>query len=237
MKRIWLSLAISALALGLISCGSGGGGGTTNPGSASLVLNLTDAPGTAARTLAAADTCPEVQVQIDGAPADVQTGPDCQLFLSVLPTGDVTVVVSVDGISGTIELTDVVAGEVVEIEVQAGEGSLSIHVLRFEQPVEPLLPTVIDENDVHIELPAGVYDQTLTVNGNGFQLTGEASGDCAEDGWTTITGAVVVQGNNASFTNIKFLGPVTVVGNNVSFSHVCFREQTPDPGRAAGRLG
>ena len=89
----------------------------------------------------------------------------------------------------------------------------------------PLLPTVIDENDVHIELPAGVYDQTLTVNGNGFQLTGEACGNCAEDGWTTITGAVVVQGNNASFTNIKFLGPVTVLGNNVSFSHVCFENK------------
>ncbi|MDF1556032.1 MAG: hypothetical protein P1P84_23355 [Deferrisomatales bacterium] len=164
-------------------------------------------------------------MQIDGAPADVQTGPDCQLFLLVLPTGDVTVVVSVDGIAGTIELTDVVAGEVVEIEVQAGAGSLSIQVLRFEQPVEPLLATVIDENDVHIELPAGVYDQTLTVNGNGLQLTGETGGDCAEGGWTTITGAVVVQGNNASFTNIKFLGPVTVLGNNVRFSHVCFENK------------
>jgi len=247
MNRIWSSLPIITLALGLLSCGSGGGGAggggeTVVSRTASLVLNLTQAPASAPRTLAAvaADVCPEVRVQVDGAPVDLQTGPECNLFLSALPTGDLTVTVSVDGIAGTIELTGVVEGEIVEIEVQAGEGKLSIDVLRYMEPDGSMLPVVINENDVHLELPAGLYDQTLTVKGSGFQLIGEAGADCASDGWTTIIGAVVIRGNNASFTNIKFLGPVTVLGDNVTFTHVCFenkllilgdRPDVPDDGK------
>lgn len=231
MKRFGAVLAIVTLALGAVSCGSGGGGTSGGDSSeartASLVLNLAEAPATAPRVLAAtaADSCPNIDVQVNGAPVDVQTGSACNLFLSALPTGDLTVTVTIDGIAGTINLTGVVAGEVVEVEVQAGEGRLNIDVLRYTESGDSGLPAVVREDDVHLELPAGRYDQTLTVTGSGFQLVGEAGSDCASDGWTTISGAVVVRGNDASFTGIKFLGPVTVLGDNVSFTRVCFENR------------
>jgi hypothetical protein len=83
-------------------------------------------------------------------------------------------------------------------------------------------------NNVNIHLRAGFFNQSLTVRGNNFHLTGEARADCDYDsGWTRIGGDVEVYGNNARFTNIKFLGTVRVRGNGVEFVNCCFKGGAP----------
>jgi hypothetical protein len=107
--------------------------------------------------------------------------------------------------------------------VEATDDSLSIVIERRTIPGHvDELPTTIAENDVSIQVGAGIYEQELTVLGNNFTLVGEAGDDCDTEGWTVITGSVQINGNNATFRNILFEGPVEVLGNNPRFINVCF---------------
>lgn len=132
-----------------------------------------------------------------------------------------------EGIAGSVELTNVEEGEIIEIEIDPGIDSLTLAVVRRAAPVfDDFLPEDISENNLSISLPAGVFDLDLTVLGNNFFLAGEAGGTCTggeDEGWTTIGGIVDIRGNAAIFRNIKFLGPVTVVsGNGSHFINCCF---------------
>jgi hypothetical protein len=170
--------------------------------------------------------CPEVIVNLNGTPADIVFEEDCSFLISDVQPSD-TVVLTIEvpdqGISGTVELADVVEGELIEILVQVGPNSLAISVERRAEP-EPAdeLPEVIEENNVTILLPAGLYEQTLTVLGNNFTLVGEAGEGCDEGDWTVIDGEVRIEKNNATFRNVTFNDTVEVLGNNARFIHCCF---------------
>ena len=84
------------------------------------------------------------------------------------------------------------------------------------------LPSLITDNDVKICLEPNNYTNSLTVNGNGFELIGEAGGECYDDDWTTISGKVTINGNNATLKNIKFTGAKDENGNNISFINCCY---------------
>jgi hypothetical protein len=85
------------------------------------------------------------------------------------------------------------------------------------------LPGYINDNNVKICLISGSYEENLTVNGNNFELTGEARKKCSKDkGWTIIDGNVRINGNNAIFENIKFNRDVEENGNNTRFINCCF---------------
>ncbi len=90
------------------------------------------------------------------------------------------------------------------------------------------LPKFVLDNDVHVYLREGIIDHSLTVRGNNFSLTGQPKvTECDEDDWTSIEGDVEVYGNNAKFTNIKFLGSVRVQGNGTEFINCCFKDGGP----------
>jgi hypothetical protein len=210
----------------VIGSGCGGVPGSAT-GSAAIVGNI--APGTGAGKLAAlAQTgCPQIIVTLNGAPVDIEIDEDDCSFLidNVAPSESVELRVELPGlgVNGTIELEDVDESELIEVLVEAGEDSLTISALRRSTPEQvDDLPTLIEDNNVTIFLSAGTYDQDLTVDGNNFTLVGEAGEDCNDDGWTVITGDVLVLKNNATFRNIRFDGSVTVEGNNAQFINSCF---------------
>ncbi|MDO8632176.1 MAG: hypothetical protein Q7R41_16965, partial [Phycisphaerales bacterium] len=127
----------------------------------------------------------------------------------------------------TIELSNVLDGELVEILIEPTDVSLAVSVERRTTP-EPSdnLPTVVEGDDVSIRLPAGRFVQDLTVMGNNFTLVGEAGDGCGDvGGWTVIDGKVVVTGNNATFRNILFSGLVELRGNNSRFINCCFGDE------------
>ena len=128
------------------------------------------------------------------------------------------------GVAGTVELSDVLEGELIEIVVIPDDDSLTVSVERrtFPEPSDRL-PELVEGNDVSILLGAGVYEQEMYwVKGNGFTLTGQAGESCDSiDGWTVNTGDVLVEGNGATFRNIQFGASVTVKGNN-RFINCCF---------------
>jgi len=236
MQRVAIGLGAALAAVALAACGGGGGSATSGAASAksaSLVGAVLDAQArSAGRVLysAASGTCAPVTVQInDQDPFVPDVSEDCRFFVASLPLGDVTVTVSVDGVQGAVFLPDLKDGEIVELEVQAeqedGKVKLRIDVVRWmdDSPPGPL-PTVVNDDGVSIDLPPGTYDQTLTVNGDDFRLVGtEAPPECGEDGWPTITGAVLLKGDRAFVNRVKFLGLVTVRGDRVEFgTEVCF---------------
>jgi len=82
---------------------------------------------------------------------------------------------------------------------------------------------LITDNDVNICLASGRYNETVTVNGNNFSLFGEAGNNCAVDtNWTILSGDVTINGNNATFRNIKFKGDIYKNGRNITFNNCCF---------------
>ena len=98
----------------------------------------------------------------------------------------------------------------------------------YDSDHDDYLPRFVLDNDVHINLREGYLDQSLTVRGNNFSLTGQPGAmECDGDGWTSIGGDVDVYGNSAKFTNIKFLGTVRVQGNGAEFIDCCFKDGGP----------
>jgi hypothetical protein len=89
------------------------------------------------------------------------------------------------------------------------------------------LPSTVEDNNISRYLPAGVYEQSLVVNGNSFRLTGESGpeGCLSAVGWSVIGGKVSISGNNAVFKNIWFDSDVKINGNNTDFIDCCFAQQ------------
>ena len=199
-------------------------GDETNAGSAQIIGSI------ASQTVAGktADECPEAIITINDAPASVVFLEDdgCTFFISDVPVAEEVVIaveLVTEGLTGIIVVQNVLEDELIEIFVEADAGALSLSVLRRVAPLpEGDLPERITENNVEISLGAGLFDQTLTIDGNRVTLSGVAGGDCASEGWTTIGGEVTVRGNKAIFRNIKFWSPVTVTGNKASFINSCF---------------
>jgi len=205
-------------------------GGATGSGKATILGRLVSSSKSARLLSAIPGQCPEVHVSINGAPASIEFDNDCSFVIKDVPVSDlVTVRVELValGVAGTVELTKVLDGEVIEILVEATDNSLTVSVERRSTPSpSDVLPEVITGNNVSIHLPAGVFKQNLTVSGNNFTLTGEAGQNCNDQaGWTVIDGKVLVNGNNATFQNIMFAGPVELHGNNAHFINCCFGDK------------
>lgn len=226
-----MKIRICTLAIGLSIVGILAGC-TRNPGtatgSAAIVGQVVAGSGTGKFLAAAQAGCPAFTVTLNGSPATVTVDDDCSFVINdVQPATSYVLAVELTdlGITGTVTITNVVEAELIEIEVEAGADSLTISVVRRATP-EPLsdLPSLIqqNQNNVEIFLQDGTYDTDLTVEGNNFTLVGVAGENCDADGWTMLTGDIIINGNNATFRNVQFLGSVEVHGNNASFVNVCF---------------
>jgi len=195
-------------------------------GSAAIVGSIVPTGASGKFATAAQLGCPDLVVTLDGAAVSIELDDDCTFLIDDVQPAAVVVLrieVAALGVSGTVELTNVGAGELIEVLVEADDESLTLSVVRRAVP-DPVdeLPLVISGNNVTILIPAGIYDQTLTVDGNNFTLVGVAGEGCDDAGWSVITGEVIILKNNATFRNIRFDGPVEVHGNNTNFINTCF---------------
>lgn len=221
---IGLALGLSVLSV-FPGCGTSSTGSVT--GSAAIVGRV-NTGGVGKFQTTAQVVCPTMIVTLNGSPVDVTIEDDCSFLIdNVQPAASYIVGIELVDleVTGTVELSNVTDAELIEIEVEADDDSLTISVIRRATP-EPAddLPSLIpqNQNNVEIFLDAGTYDNDLTVLGNNFTLVGEAGDDCDDEGWTVLSGDVVIDGNNATFRNIIFLGNVEVLKNNTNFINVCF---------------
>ncbi len=226
VRSLVLAVTFSTLSL-LAGCGRNQAGSAT--GSAAIVGRVVSGGGVGKFETAAQLACPDFIITLNGSPATVTVEDDCSFVIDdVQPSASYVLEVELValGVTGTVELTNVAVAELIEILVQADDDSLTISVVRRATP-DPVddLPGVIDDNNVEIFLLAGTYDGNLTVDGNNFTLVGEAGEDCVDEGWTTLTGDVVILKNNATFRNVRFEGSVEVQGNNTNFINICFDGQ------------
>lgn len=196
-------------------------------GGAAIVGNLVSADGTAKlQALTQGSGCPEVVVTLNGVPVTIVFDDDCGFLVTgVEPTELLELRVELPnfGVIGSVAISDVVDGELIEIQVDTSDDSLALAVLRRAAPVpSDTLPTIVTGNDITIQIGGGLYNQDLTVQGNNFMLVGEAGDECDEPGWSVIEGEVLINGNNATFRNIVFEGGVQVRGNAAQFINCCF---------------
>jgi len=194
-------------------------------GSAAIVGSVSLGQSAGKDATAAQLVCPNVVVRLNNNLVNVNLDDDCTFLIDdVQPAASVVLFVDLPalGVSGTIELDNVVAAELIEVLVEADNDGLAISVVRRAIP-DPtdVLPVLVSGNNVTILIPAGTYNQTLTVEGNNFTLVGVAGASCTASGWSVITGGVFINGNNATFRNIRFDGAVEVVGNNAHFINSC----------------
>ncbi len=227
--------AVVCLALNHVGCAkapssSSGGGAANGTKAAAIVGKIATSSETARLLTASVQSCPAVLVSVNGAPVSIEFGDDCAFVITgVQPSALVEVRVElVDlGIAGTIALSDVLDGELIEIRIAPTDVSLTVSVERRTTP-QPSdnLPAVIADDDISIRLPAGRLVQDLTVMGDNFTLVGEAGDGCSDaGGWTVIDGKVLVTGNNATFRNILFGGVVELRGDNARFINCCFGDE------------
>jgi hypothetical protein len=234
---------ICLLAVGLLTLPSACVPGASVGSAQATILGRVVTSGGNVRTLSAiGGACPVVAVTVNGTPVSIDFDEDCSFAITDVQAGplvEVRIELVDLGVAGTVELTDVLDGEFIEIEVEPRNNSLTITVKRRATPVPSGdLPTVISDNNVNILLPAGTFDQDLTVLGNNFVLTGVAGESCDDPtGWTVITGRVVVEGNNAVFRNILFEGPIELRGNNARFINSCIGDELIVFGKMKGSHG
>lgn len=125
--------------------------------------------------------CPDLLVSVNGSPVNIEFDDDCSFLIGEIePAEFVEVRVEVVdlGVAGTVELSNVLDGELIEILVETDDDSLTISVERRTTP-EPCdsLPEIIYANNVSIRVEAGLFDQGLEIRGNNFTLVGEAGDD------------------------------------------------------------
>lgn len=183
-------------------------------------------------------SCPEVIVTVNGSPVDIVFDDLCSFLVSNVDPVELMqlgVEVPALGLTGTIDLAAILEDELIEILVVVSDDSLSITVVRRAAP-DPadVLPELICDNNVSIELAAGLFQQNLAVYGNRFMLLGQAGEVCSDDLWTVIEGNVLIHGNKATFRNIKFVGNVDVHGNAVKFINCCFDDALVNFGTHGG---
>ena len=222
--RARLAMLSIALLTSIVGCSDDGAVGPDGSANGAVITGrIISADGS---SKLAQTTCSDAVVKLNGIPATVDFDDDCGFVVTgVEPTELLEVRIELPelGVSGTVEITNVTAGELIEIEVESTDERLSISVLRraaFEPSDE--LPPMITRNNVHMVIGSGDYSQDLTVRGNNFGLLGESGGSCGAEGWTVISGDVLVLGNNAIFRNIAFTGDVRVMGSNSRFINTCF---------------
>jgi len=214
-------LAVGTLPL-LTGCGRNVGSAS---GSAAIVGTIAPTGGAGKHAPTGQFICPDIIVTLNSQAVSLDLDDDCGFLIDDVQPAT-SIVLDVDlpglGVSGTITLDNVVEAELIEILVETSDDSLTISILRRLTP-DPVaeLPVLISGNNVTIFLPAGIYDQTLTVDGNNFTLVGEAGDDCDATGWTVITGDVFILKNDATFRNVRFEGSVEVQGNNARFINTC----------------
>ena len=173
--------------------------------------------------------CPDqVRIIVNEDPATVEFDPRCEFVIKHFPTGNVLILIQVDNLIGTFNFENIERGEFVEIVVVVRTESLSLSIIRRAKSIEVgMLPVSIESSNFNIQVPAGVYTQSLTVDGDNFIMTSaenEQLDSCNSETGATISGKVYINGNNATFQNIKFLGGIEVRGNKARFINSCIGE-------------
>ena len=152
------------------------GGGSSKQGTAVILGRIVAADSNAQAR------CPDASVSINGAPATVTQGEQCTFAVTdIQPAGLVEVRVKLASLNlaGSIELDNVLDGDLIEITVRPGVDSLSLTVVRRNAPDStPTLPTEITDDNISIRLPAGDFTQDLKVSGDKFTLVGVAGANC-----------------------------------------------------------
>lgn len=220
------NILLAALALAATAAGCGGEPavlvGRVSPSAAALMQSVSP---TAGKTTQAAGSADRLRIRINDEPRDVRLGRDLSFTVQELPTGDVTITIDAGGIEGSVTIKDVGSREMIEISLEAGDGRLSIKIVRRDRThhdgmhVAPPGPVVISGHHQEVYLDAGRYD-SITISGHHIRVVGAAR-SCNPDDRSTVTGPVTVSGHHVELLDVDVLGRYQVSGHHVRAYATC----------------
>ncbi len=196
--------------------------GRVSPSAAAL---MQPSSATAGKNTLAASGADHLRIRINDEPRDVRLGSDLSFTVQELPTGDVTISIDAGGIEGSVTIKDVGSREMIEVSLEAGNGRLSIRIVRRDRThhdgmhVAPPGPVVISGHHQEVFLDAGRYDG-LTISGHHVRVVG-AGHSCNPADRSTITGNVSVSGHHVELIDVDVAGRYQVSGHHVRAFATC----------------
>jgi hypothetical protein len=202
-RRALPGLFVALAGVFVFGCGDGDGDGTDDAvivGQVEGALHRDDAP----------------RLRLNGDPRPVDLADDDTFAVRDVPTGDLTVEFETDDARGTVTLTDVQAGEVIEVVVSTDDdGRLSIRVTR-RAPRDRVPPEQPDESlyygskDAVHQLRPGTYHGDLIIDAKNVTVIGARDARCDGENATVLDGDLVIRAKDAHVVDVIVLGRVII---------------------------
>lgn len=169
----------------------------------------------------------EIDIEINGDPRVIPVDRDETFTVHELPLGELRFTAEVEGIKGTMEVYDVLPGEVIEVGVEAGPGSLEMRVVRRD-PWSPEVDVLPNRGPVYIHsdhvvhhLEPGEYDGDIVITGDHVTLVGPDYYGCRRGGRAIVKGDLIVDADHVRIVNVHVEGRTAIHGDHVRVFRSC----------------
>jgi hypothetical protein len=218
---------LTALAL-VVGCSSMNGGSSSSGND-----GTSQAPGSTASALVAgqidSSVSANVKVHVNGQPRTIEVAPDQSFMVRDVPTGDVTLDCDDDGVTGTVVITGVQQGEVIQVTIKKEGDVIVIVIVQRQGSSEP--PRDVDDPDgdalvitadhVCYFMKPKTYHRDIVIKGDEVSLIGATHDTCVLDDRTVLKGKLTVAGNDDRVLDVELQGGLVITGQDAHIEETC----------------
>jgi len=170
-----------------------------------------------------------VQLAVDGQAQSMAVAPDGTFVVRDVPTGDVNLSCQAAGLTGTLTISNVQPGEIIQITLKR-EGDALVIVIEqrtpASQPPSEVTRTdgdalVIHESHVCYWLKPGHYERDIVVDGDDVHLFGAAHDSCVIDDFSILDGKLELDGQRDTVLDVELNGSLVIDGQHCSVQDTC----------------
>lgn len=170
-----------------------------------------------------------IKFAVNGAARATVLAPDESFVVRDVPSGDVTFDCDDDDVRGTLTITNVQPGEMIEVTItRQGDAIVIVIVTRTtsSQPPQEITTTdggalEIDDDDVCYYLKPGVYHRDVLIKGHDVHVFGASHQSCTVDDVSVIAGTLTIQGDRAQVFDVQISGNVVITGHDDRIQDSC----------------
>jgi hypothetical protein len=178
----------------------------------------------------------KLQVEINGDPRVIDLDETRGFAVQDLPTGELHFRVDIEGITGSLDVHEVLSGEVIEIGVAAAPGLLELRVRRRDAPPieqEPLPVETAGALEIHGDhvvkhLGYGNIEGDVIITGDHVTVIGPDYYGCREGGRAVAEGDLIIEGSHVRVINLEVEGRTVIHGGHVKIYEPCRKSYDDD---------
>ncbi len=172
-----------------------------------------------------------VQVSVNATTQSVVVAPDNSFVVRDVPTGDVKLGCQAGGITGTLTISGVQPGEIIEVTIKREGDALVIGLVQrtpSSQPPAEVTRTdgdalVIHDSHVCYWLKPGHYKRDIVVQGDDVHLFGAAHQSCVVDDFSILDGKLELDGSGDRVLDVELGGSLVINGTHCGVQDTCTR--------------